>query len=211
MVSRYIALDIGEVCIDLNEKAALNYFGFTASSLMELPLPLIQALDLYERGKLDEVRLFETIRPFLPRPMADDEIKFGWNLVLGAEKKGIAKLIAEGIQMGYRFAFFSDTSPAHFLKCVADLSFAHLVDGRITSYETGAKKPEDPMFEAFEYAYGIPAFYFDDKAVNVEAAKRNHGWNGHVFSDPDQALDILRAFRLTQIAEPLEGDDDYDN
>lgn len=201
MLSRSIALDIGNVCLDLRIDKAMGYFGLT-----ELSPALLAMIDRCERGLVSEESLYDQLRTLLPRPMSGAEIKYGWNLILGEEKYSMATLIHEGICMGYRFVFFSDTSPSHFYKCVSYLSFAHLVDGRIVSYEVGAKKPEDKMFEAFEFAYGVPAFYFDDKPENIAAAREKHGWNAAVFTTPELALKTLREFHLKAVRETTDDD-----
>lgn len=205
MLSRYIALDIGEVCIGLQIERSMSYFGLT-----ELPIPLQVAIDAYERGKITEADAFNTIRGVLPKPMTDAEIKHGWNLILGDEMPGAAALVREGIRLGYRFVFFTDTSPSHFLRTVSFLSFAHLIDGRITSYEVGEKKPHEDMFEAFELAFGEPILYFDDKPENILTAKTEHGWNAHQFTSHDEALRVLREYHAAHRRVIDMEDDDFE-
>ena len=46
------------------------------------------------------------------------------------------------------------------------------------------------MFEAFEARFGVPAFYFDDRAELIEGA-RKHGWNAHRFVSAEEVDKIL--------------------
>jgi len=67
---------------------------------------------------------------------------------------------------------------------------ASAVPDGIYSYRVHAKKPELPMFEAFEARFGVPAFYFDDRAELIEGA-RKHGWNAHRFVSAEEVDKIL--------------------
>ncbi len=203
MTHKYIALDIGNVCLKLNIPAALNAFG-----LSELPHHLLAVIDAYERGKINDAQMCDAVREIIPHStLTNDEIKSNWNLIIGDEVEGMADLVHHGIQMGYRFVFFSDTNPSHFLNAIEKISFAHLVDGRVVSYETGHKKPEEEMFEAFERYYGAPAFYIDDRPENVSEAQKQHGWSGVVFTTASHALDALKKYHQTHSHAIQEYDD----
>lgn len=203
MSHRYIALDIGDVCLKINIPATLQRLNLT-----EIPLQLLPAIDLYERGKISEVTLLDAFTSTLPNFQGDvDTLKSAWNAMIGDMIPGMDAFVNTAITLGYRFIFFSDTNPAHFLKCIQKIPFAHLIDGRIVSYEVGAKKPEDAMFESFERLYGSPAFYIDDKPQNIEVARKKHGWSGVVFENAEQATQAIKAYHLAHTHNPEEIDD----
>lgn len=102
---------------------------------------------------------------------------------------GMKEQIEKYAASGYDFIFLSDISETHLAETLRKCSFAHAVIGGIYSFEVGARKPDPAMFRAFESAYGRPAFYFDDRADNIDSAKKL-GWNAIRFHSAEQ-LDIL--------------------
>ena len=87
--------------------------------------------------------------------------------------------------------FFSDVSARH-MKLVRRMFHAsELVPDGIYSFETGAMKPEEPMFAAFEKRFGVPVLYVDDREILIDAAKKR-GWNAVVFTG---AADLKKALQ----------------
>lgn len=181
MNGKVIALDIGGVCLNLTFDRCLRYFEFEEQ---EIPLEILSAVDSMERGHTGVEDCVSTFRKYIKSPMSDAAIISGWNKILGEEMHGMANFVSELVENGYRCLFFSDTSEVHMNQVVRQLSFAHLITGGVFSYETGAKKPEERMYEVFEQKYGPPILYLDDKPENIEGG-RKRDWNSHVFTDID--------------------------
>lgn len=192
MSNSYIALDLGNVCIKLDIQGALERFGFLRNNIEEIPEKIKEILAAHECGKASQFDLVYALRCGCEKDLTDTELMTIWNSIVKCEMPRMAELIREGLQMGYRFAFLSDTSPSHFYRCVSMLSFSHLVDGRIVSYEVGAKKPNRAMFESFERYFGVPVLYFDDRIENINAARNNHHWHAHLFTSVEDALKALK-------------------
>ena len=105
--------------------------------------------------------------------------------------EGMEELISTLPLFNIQPVFFSDISARH-LKLVRRMFRASaMVPDGIYSFEVGAMKPEEPMFEAFEKRFGKPALYVDDREVLINAAKER-GWNAVVFSG---AKDLARALQ----------------
>lgn len=179
-MNKVIALDIGNVCLEIRHERTLNYLG--RSSIEEVPENFMIKIDLLERGLISNTGWLAEFQKITENKFTDDELIHAWNLSIGEPLEGMEALITEITEAGYKFVFFSDTSELHITRVYDSLPFAHLVSGRIFSYEVGAKKPENKMYEAFEKLYGKPCFYLDDKPENIEAGKK-HGWKSHLFKN----------------------------
>ena len=102
------------------------------------------------------------------------------------------ELVAELPQLGFQAVFFSDTSAIHLAAVRRIFPSARFVPQGVYSFEVGERKPHPAMFEAFEYRFGTPVCYFDDRADLIEAARR-HGWNAHQFHSAAEMKKILSA------------------
>lgn len=185
---KVIALDIGGVCINLHHKKALKTLGIM--SLEDVPVEFTAATNMMEKGVITAVEWSNIVRYLTEDRFSEQELRDAWSMIIGQAIEGMPELARELVEAGYKLAFFSDTSEIHVQEVYRNLSFANLVTGSIFSYEVGAKKPDDAMFEAFENKYGKPVFYTDDHPKNVEAGKKK-GWNSHLFSTPENMRKAL--------------------
>jgi HAD superfamily hydrolase (TIGR01509 family) len=71
-------------------------------------------------------------------------------------------------------------------------------DGYILSFEHGAMKPEEPLYDVVERLAGRERhrlLYFDDRPENVETASRR-GWQAVVHRDSATSIAVLRTAGL---------------
>ncbi|MFA7231894.1 MAG: HAD family hydrolase [Victivallaceae bacterium] len=177
--TKVIALDIGEVCIKLCPERCFAALGLSSSE--QVPVEFLAATDMLEKGHIPELDWMTIFQEVTGGNFSNDELRAAWNLLIGEEIDGIAEIVRGLVERGYRLVFFSDTSQSHILEVYRKLSFSHIVTGAIFSYEVGAKKPDNRMYEAFEEKYGKPVFYIDDRQQNIEAGLKR-GWPSHCFS-----------------------------
>jgi len=180
-LNNVIALDIGGVCIELLHADSFRYFGIIPQ---QLPVEFLAAIDGLETGKLSEDEWLAVFRKVTGGKFSDEQLLHGWNMIIGRPRPGMVQALRKLAFHGYRLVFFSDTSESHILKLYHDADFANLISGAVFSYEVGARKPDDRMYQAFEERYGKPCFYIDDKPENIEAG-RKHGWESHLFTSAD--------------------------
>lgn len=179
--NKVIALDIGGVCIQLQHELAASNWGIR--SLAELPPPFLEACAQLECGTISDGEWLSVCRETMPERngAGDGEIYAAFNSVVGTDIPGMATLARRLVDDGWRLVYFSNTSRMHALEVARKLSFAPLVTGAVYSYDAGCMKPDPRIYEIFEENYGVPAFYFDDRAENIEAGlKRN--WNSRLFT-----------------------------
>ena len=182
-----VALDIGGVSIQLRYQEA--YANFGVSSPAELPAEFTALCGEYECGRISTEVWLKGFREITKFRYSENELLSIWCSVIGDTVPGMKEQIEKYAANGYDFIFLSDISETHLAETFRKCSFAHAVIGGIYSFEVGARKPDHAMFRAFENAYGRPAFYFDDRADNIESAKK-FGWNAIRFHSADQ-LDAL--------------------
>lgn len=177
-MKKYVALDIGDVCLEITPALCAAALGYKSEA--EMPSNLAKASEKIERGIISEREWLNTFQRETGYKFSDNELLDAWNLMLGDELSGIYELL-EGISgLGYSLIFFSDTSTIHIQHIYHNLSVMPFISGGVYSFEVRAKKPESVMYEAFEELYGKPFFFVDNKLENVEAG-RMRGWYSHLF------------------------------
>jgi FMN phosphatase YigB (HAD superfamily) len=183
-----IALDIGNVCVHLQLERNARAFGYANMQDFADHAPEAFALnDAFHRGKVDVQAFLCELRSILPElaKWSNEAIFDAYRSLIGNEIDGMAALVDEWLAMGLQPVFFSDINPVHWRQVQGHISFADRVPEAVLSYETGACKPESPMYEEMENRHcdgGRPCLYLDDKPENI-AAGRARGWHSYQVGD----------------------------
>ena len=93
---------------------------------------------------------------------------------------------------GVRLCVLSN-APAPLAAAVRAASWSAQVDHLVFSADAALLKPEPAIYAHADGVYGTSpgdVVFFDDRADNVDAA-RAHGWDAHVWVDPETALRVL--------------------
>ena len=191
-MAKTIALDIGNVCLEINLKNCVESLGVKWDSW--LPPDLLNATDAMERGKLSEEKWLAIFADSTDGKFSNGKLKEAYNAIIGAEIRETRAFVEMAAKAGYRIVFFSDTSRIHLDHVFANLSFAHLITGGVYSFEEKiqTKKPESAMFAAFEERFGPPSLYLDDKQENIQAGFHT-GWPSLQFESGTMSAEELYA------------------
>ncbi len=185
---KVLALDIGNVCVKVDPSECFYRLGYRSAE--EVPPQLYQmAGEEYERGRFGETEFLRKFRDVTGSTLPDDELRTIFNSIIREPLPGMVELIASLPAAGIRPVFFSDTSTTHLEEVKRRFPAASVVTQGVFSFEVGAKKTEDAMFEAFEARFGKPAFYTDDRMELIERAEAR-GWNAIRFQN---AAELRRA------------------
>lgn len=176
--NKTIALDIGNVCLHIRHDKCLARLGFPADAAV--PREFLEACGALETGLLSEEKWLAAFQKITGGRFSEQELLEAWNMILGEPVDGMFELAEELVDAGFRLVFFSDTSKIHLLEVFRKLPLCCMITGGTYSFEAGAQKPSDKMYEAFEREYGAPCFYTDDKPENIDGAGKR-GWRGHRF------------------------------
>ncbi len=183
---KYLALDIGNVCIKINPVSAYSRMGFDS-----LPPEIISVSRKFESGRLsfDEMLDFFQKHPagqgFSKMEMTETFIS-----ILQEPMPGMEKLITSLPSRGIQPVFFSDISEIHIRKTREMFKAAVAVPCGIYSYQVGFMKPAKEMFRNFEKRFGSPCLYVDDRA-DLIAAATEYGWNAWQFTSAQDLADKI--------------------
>ena len=182
-----VALDIGNVCIQLHQEE----FKLLRGVPLDMPAPpaFRKVFRDLETGQISEEEWLDAFYELTERKIPRAKLMKIWLDIIGDNIPGMPEAVTS-LADRFRFCYLSDTSRLHMDMVVRKNKFAHLVTGGVFSYEAHCFKPEAGMFELFEARYGVPCAYFDDVPKNVEGA-RARGWNGHVFESAEQFLAVM--------------------
>ncbi len=95
---------------------------------------------------------------------------------------------------GERLTVLSN-APAPLAVAVRAAAWSDLMERLLFSAEIGVMKPDPAVYVSADAAFGtVPGdvVFFDDRADNVAAA-RDHGWDAHLWCNPETALQVLSA------------------
>lgn len=177
-----IALDIGNVCISLHVEKACRKLGVL--NFLPPPAYFMEKCTLLECGLISEDEWFDEFAKVTKGKFTRDELRDAWYVIIGPSLPGMKEAVTAVLKKGYTFAYLSDTSAIHMNYFFRTNDFCHLASGAVFSYEVGATKPHDSMYEEFERRYGRPCIYFDDKQKNIDGALKR-GWNAVLFRTVD--------------------------
>lgn len=161
-----------------------------------------EAYERHERGEIDMAAYCAAVRHDLGIDLDDDAITDGWQRVFVREIEPTVQLLRK-LRGRVPLYLFSNTNVTHhafwrdrFASALAPL------DRIFVSNEIGARKPERAAFERVAAQIGVPLrriLFFDDSAVNVEAA-RALGMHAVLVRSPDDVraavgpwLDVAKA------------------
>jgi len=187
-----LALDIGNVCIALHAAECANLFGYPSIDALLGAHPRMAAWTvLLETGRMSEAEYTRRLADETGLP--EEKVILALELVLGPELPGLIPFLKAAVQAGLRPVFMSDVSTLHYRLLLERLTFLHLIEGAVLSYDVGCQKPAAGMYEAMERDYcdgKTPALYLDDKLENIQAAQQR-GWSCYHFGNFEEARQRL--------------------
>ena len=171
-----IIFDFGDVFINLDKEASVKAFkelGMVAPSQ-----ELIDANDLFEKGKISEEEFLAAFKTAIPNA-AIKEIKAAWNTIIGEFPLYRLEFL-QMLSQKYRLFLLTNTDRIHiknFEKKVGISFFSDFYqcfEKVYYSFEMGMRKPEPEIFTRILNNHGLSAkrtLFIDDKKQNVDAAE----------------------------------------
>ena len=181
---KILALDIGNVCVKI------DFANFARNlNIPEIPAPIVELQRDLECGRIgDETFIYSVAMCCSCDPITAME---AFNSILIEAVPGMEDLISNLDKYGFEARFFSDISQTHLIRTFQLFSAASQVPDGMYSFVSGAQKPAEEMFAAFEEKFGIPALYVDDRAELIEAA-RSRNWNAIRFTNAEALQAALK-------------------
>lgn len=193
MEPKVIALDIGQVCVQVRQDRCFMKLGFSPEP--EVLKKVLYFSDELEKGHITLDEFFEKFQKLTGLKHSQSTMLDAFNSIIAGPMPGMAELLAAMPQWGIRPVFFSNTSSAHLKEVRRVFPAAAAIPDGIYSFEVGAMKPEEAIFEAFEQRFGRPALYIDDRP-DLIAVGAKRGWEGYCFKD---AADLEKNLRIRHL------------
>jgi FMN phosphatase YigB (HAD superfamily) len=182
-----------QIAVKLHETSRIQD-RFTPDDLFKFLFDMDRGLvNPYEEGLMSSVDFFAKLREKYKLELEYDEFKDIWNIIF-QEDSEVNNAILYLKNKGYPVFLLSNTNELHFSYIMERYPIVHSLDEWILSYEVGAKKPKqkifDTIFEKTDTARG-EVLYIDDVQEYVEAAK-NYGLQGLVFKNAKDVWELLK-------------------
>ncbi len=147
----------------------------------------------YEEGLMSSMDFFAKIRERYKLELEFDEFKDIWNIIF-QEDPEVNAIIAHLKDKGYPVFLLSNTNELHFSYIMERYPIVHSLDEWILSYEVGAKKPKQKIYDAIFEKTDVArseALYIDDIQSYVEAAK-TYGMQALHFTNAKDLWELLK-------------------
>ena len=182
-----------QIAVKLHETSRIQD-RFTANDLFKFLFDRDRGLvNPYEEGLMSSIDFFAKLREKYKLELEFDEFKDIWNIIF-QEDPEVNEAIRYLKNKGYPVFLLSNTNELHFSYIMERYPIVHSLDEWILSYEIGAKKPKQKIYDAiFERTDAVRSevLYIDDIRENVEAAK-NYGLQGLVFRNAKDVWELLK-------------------
>jgi putative hydrolase of the HAD superfamily len=151
------------------------------------------ATDRFERGQVSEDEFHRGFQELIGREVCPQELYRAGSDIFWLNEPMVPvleKLRSEG----YRMVLLSNTTAAHLRFIRENFPVLDFMDELVLSYEVGAMKPEDAIYEAALDRIFCPpenCLYLDDIAMNIEGGRR-FGLRAEVYTDTSKFLRDLQ-------------------
>lgn len=193
-----IVFDLGRVLVDLDFDAFPRLLGFERSHASpSVKLPIERLAIQYETGKITTEQFFNSLDEILHHKFRREELLNAWNAIIGEENSAIAPIV-DAVQLRYRTAILSNTSPTHFQKALDNSPILRKFSKRYLSYELGVMKPDLAVFRHVIETLNVDPstiLFIDDISENIIAAQQC-GMVGILFTDPFRLRGELESRRI---------------
>ncbi len=178
---RLFVFDLGNVILPFeHSQIASKLHEFSRIQSRFTPADIFQYLfdqekglvNPYEEGLMSSRDFFARLRERYKLELEFEEFKDVWNLIFD-ENPEVNDVITYLKNSGYPVFLLSNTNELHFSYITERFPIVHALDEWILSYEVGAKKPKQKIFDAvFERtdAKRGETLFIDDLKQNAEAA-----------------------------------------
>lgn len=171
--------DLGNVIVDIDFKRVLGVWsklsGVPLASLTER-FHMGEAFQQHERGEISDEDFATQLCNEMGIALSFEQFAAGWQAVFISLRPEVIAIMQRLRSEGHRVVVLSNTNrlhteywPENYPEVAAAADYMYL------SQDIGMRKPEEGVFKYVLNCEGIPAqqaVFFDDVAINVEAARK---------------------------------------
>jgi FMN phosphatase YigB (HAD superfamily) len=203
MTPRVVVFDLGKVLVDFDYSIAARKIaaggGITPQEVQEI-IDHSPLLFSYETGKINKGQFFKEVCAVTGFRGDLEEFSRSFSDIF-VPIEPMVELHARLRRQGIPTFIFSNTNELAVGHIRRSFPFFSKFDGYIFSYEQGAMKPEERIYEVVERitaSSGRQILYLDDRFENAEAGARR-GWQVIQHESPEKSKAVLQ--RLNLLAE----------
>lgn len=176
-----IIFDLGGVLLNIDfalTQQALTNLGMKNAALYFGKYAQEGFFDALDKGKIDEIGLYDELRNFIPNEVTNDTLRDAWNsMILDFPQQRIDLL--KQLRKKYRLFLLSNTNRIHYnhytkkIKELGEISYESLFDKAYFSFSNGMRKPEPDFFLQVLNENRLCAqhtLFIDDTEANIEQA-----------------------------------------
>lgn len=182
-----------QIAVKLHQKST-GKTVFTPQQLFDVLFDLQDGLiNPYEEGLMSSDEFFSSLKHKFQLDMDMKSFSDIWNPIFRDDPE-MNKVILYLKGKGYPLFLLSNTNELHFSYIMEKYPIVHSFDEWLLSFEVGAKKPNQRIFNAiFEKMDVKPGdvFYIDDISSYVETAQQL-GINGMIFKGADRLWEFIK-------------------
>ena len=182
-----------QIAVKLHEMSRIQN-RFTPDDLFKFLFDRDRGLvNPYEEGLMSSVEFFAKLRERYKLELEFEEFQDIWNLIFRDDPE-VNEVILHLKSKGFPIFLLSNTNELHFSYIMERYPIVHSLDEWILSYEVGAKKPKQKIYDAVfaktDAARG-EVLYIDDVPEYVEAA-RTFGLQGLHYRNAKDIWELLK-------------------
>ena len=178
-----IIFDLGNVLFDIDFSLTAAYFEKKGIQNFKALFNLhysIQLFDDFESGRINEEIFYTQFRNQFKVELSNEEIKIGWNALLGSFRKNSIDWIIEHKKV-YNMYLLSNTNAIHlkkiksiFRNTMYDFDLDEIFLKAYYSFKIKIKKPKTNAFQIIINEQKLPinnTLFIDDNMANIKAAQ----------------------------------------
>jgi FMN phosphatase YigB (HAD superfamily) len=196
MKPEVVFLDVGGVILQIDSGRSLEPLGVKDRNQQAEIWKKVVALEChhqFERGEICEDDFFKQLGSELAPHMTKDELVSAWNRIVAGQLQGVERIF--DIYKGkIPLIALSNTNVSHYRHIVSNFSVLKRFDRFLSSFELGARKPEEECFKAAAIEMNVSpnlCLLIDDSHENLNAARRVGFQAYHSENSVEQTLKIL--------------------
>ncbi len=189
-----ILFDMGRVLVTIDFDAFPNALGlYTKEERMKYAPAAMKMEHCYECGGVTTQEFLDAQYEIFEKRFSREQLLNAYKEIIVEENAAVVPLVRT-LQSKYRTALLSNTSKTHWEKSLAIAPVLHTIPHTFTSFQIGAMKPAEIVYETVIKSLGVAAssiLFIDDVQENINGAK-TLGMNGILYTNVQQLESDIR-------------------
>ena len=186
-----LLFDLGGVVIEIDFDRVFSHWALSSNQSLEIirsRFVFDSNYDRHERGEIDALAYFASLRKSMGINISDEEFTAGWNSLYVGEMPGVSTLLSKAAEKLSIYAFTNSNFTHQLVWSKQFKQVLSLFREVFVSSEIGKRKPEPAAFHAISCEIGVNLenlLFFDDSLENIVGAEKVGMQTVHVRSPKD--------------------------